>query len=287
MIANEDSMEITAMMDVEMREGDEESFEDVEIDVVDIVVDILSELVDTLVDSNDDIFESNYGDVEEEEVATYDNTEEEKSDSGDEYHPSSKKMTRKQMKKRVQKSAEQQETEVFLETEKEDEENFFDVSEKDLGFICVECGVECKDKSHLRNHILAHYYNRFTPYIPAGIPFACPDCGKTNRDRITLIRHYCWAHNKFELVTGLSEDELKPRGLPRAMGGGNRGTSQTTRSPAAQTSTRSSPSSRRTPTIRSSRVTITKVPEEQEQVFQIEGEAIEGEKSFKKNGQQI
>ena len=80
MIANEDSMEITAMMDVEMREGDEESFEDVEIDVVDIVVDILSELVDTLVDSNDDIFESNYGDVEEEEVATYDNTEEEKSD---------------------------------------------------------------------------------------------------------------------------------------------------------------------------------------------------------------
>ena len=279
MIANEDSMDIAEMMDVEMREGDEESFEDVEIDVVDIVVDILSELVDTLVDSNDDIFESNYGDVEEEEVATYDNTEEEKSDSGDEYHPSSKKMTRKQMKKRVQKSAEQQETEVFLETEKEDEENFFDVSEKDLGFICVECGVECKDKSHLRNHILAHYYNRFTPYIPAGIPFACPDCGKTNRDRITLIRHYCWAHSKFELVTGLSEDELKPRGLPRAMGGGNRGTSQTTRSPAAQASTRSSPSSRRTPTIRNSRVTITKVPEEQEQVFQIEGEAIEGEKS--------
>ena len=64
-------MEITAMMDVEMREGDEESFEDVEIDVVDIVVDILSELVDNLVDSNDDIFESNYGDVEEEEVARW------------------------------------------------------------------------------------------------------------------------------------------------------------------------------------------------------------------------
>ena len=301
----ENPVDITEMMDVEMRVGDEEELfeeEEVEIDVVDIVVDILSELVDSLDDSNDDIYgTTTYDDEEEEEVATYDNSEEEKTDpdSGDEYHPSAKKMTRKQMKKRVvQKSAKQPEIaeEVLAEIEKdvEEEESFFDESENDLGFICVECGVQCKDKQHLRNHILAHYYNRFTPYIPTTIPFACPDCGKANRDRITLIRHFCWAHNKFELVTGLSEDELRPRGVPKAMAGGSRGTSQSSgRAPAAhQRSSRSSPSrssrsspsrSRRTtPTTRNSRVSITRI---QEEVVQIEGEAIEGEillKSSKK-----
>ena len=127
---------------------------------------------------------------------------------------------------------------------------------------------------------MAHYYNRFTPYIPAGIPFTCPECGKENRDRITLIRHFCWAHNKFELVTGLSEDELKPRGVPKAMASGTRGTrasTSTSRPPQTSSTSRSSPtsSSRRTPTSRNSRVSITRVQEEE---VQIEGEAIEGEK---------
>ena len=82
--------------------------------------------------------------------------------------------------KRVQKSVKQQEgtMEVFGEVEKEDGESFFDASEEDLDFTCVECGVQCKDETHLRNHILAHYHNRFAPYIPAMIPFACPECGK-------------------------------------------------------------------------------------------------------------
>ena len=137
--------------------------------------------------------------------------------------------------------------------------------------------MQCKDKTHLRNHMVAHFYTRFDSYIPAGIPFACPECGKENRDRITLIRHFCWAHNKFELVTGLSEDELRPRGVPKAMASGTRGTrastSQTTS--RAPPSSRSSPSTRRrTPTTRNSRVSITRVHEE---VVQIEGEAIEGE----------
>ena len=155
-----------------------------------------------------------------------------------------------------------------------DEESFFDASENDLGFICVECGVQCKDKTHLRNHMVAHFYTRFDSYIPAGIPFACPECGKENRDRITLIRHFCWAHNKFQLVTGLSEDVLKPRGVPKAMASGTRGTKATTTS-RTPVSSRSSPTtSRRTPTTRNSRVSITRV---QEEVVQIEGEAIESE----------
>ena len=66
------------------------------------------------------------------------------------------------MKKRVlQKSAKQEQVDTVVveaaEVEK-DEESFFDASENDLGFICVECGVECKDKTHLRSHILAHYF---------------------------------------------------------------------------------------------------------------------------------
>ena len=104
---------------------------------------------------------------------------------------------------------------------------------------------------------------------------------KENRDRITLIRHFCWAR-KFELVTGLSEDELQPCGVFKAMAGGTSraGTSQssTKGAPPTQAGSRSSPStSRRTPTTSNSGVSITRV---QDEVVQIEGEAIEGEKSF-------
>ena len=73
-------------------------------------------------------------------------------------------------------------------TKEKDEGSFFDVSEKDLRFICVECGVECKNKSHLRNHILDHYYNRFTPYIPAGTSQTTWSPEKENEKKINRKR---------------------------------------------------------------------------------------------------
>ena len=67
-----------------------------------------------------------------------------------------------------------------------------------------------------------------------------------------MIRHFCWAR-KFELVTGLSENELLPYGVFKAMAGGTSraGTSQssTKGAPPTQSSSKYGPStSRQTPT---------------------------------------
>lgn len=96
-----------------------------------------------------------------------------------------------------------------------------------------------------------------------------------------MIRHYCWAYNKFELVTGLSEDELRPQRVSKAVASETMGTSaSTSTSRPPQTSSRSSPTtsrinptttSRRNPLARNSRVSITRVQEEE---VQIEGETI-------------
>ena len=90
------------------------------------------------------------------------------------------------------------------------------------GWVCVECGLECRDKTHLRNHVLAHFYNKFDPFIPQAKPFSCPECQAESRDRITLIRHFAWSHQKFEEVTGLGEQELRPRRLSKPLAGGSR-----------------------------------------------------------------
>ena len=109
---------------------------------------------------------------------------------------------------------------------------------------CPKCDQICKNNNNLKNHILSHYYHDFYRVTPDTKPYPCPTCGKENRDRITLIRHFYWAHNKFELVTGLSEDELRPRGVPEAMASGT----STSRSPGSSPTS----SSRRTPTTRDS-----------------------------------
>jgi hypothetical protein len=141
--------------------------------------------------------------------------------------PGSAKMTRRQMKRTYV----QEDTYELSDDEKEIKKPKLDDAKSTMkkpklvrdsvggggatGFVCVECGVECKDRSHLRNHLLAHFYNKFDPFLPADRPFACPECGHTNRDRITLIRHFAWTHHKLEEVTGLSEESLRPRAVGR------------------------------------------------------------------------
>ena len=70
------------------------------------------------------------------------------------------------------------------------------------------CGEVCKDNNHLKNHVLSHYYQDFYVYLPDKKPFECPHCKKPNRDRITLIRHYAFMHNKFSRVTGITIKEI-------------------------------------------------------------------------------
>jgi len=162
-----------------------------------------------------------------------------------------RKMTRRQLKRNAYNqddsgNDEEEEEEPAKKKMKEDviedTDNFFDVSEEDglSGFVCVKCNLECRDKSHLRNHILAHFYSSFEPLIPQEKPFACPECGNESRDRITLIRHLAWTHKKFEEVTGLAEAELKPRRVSQPVAAG--GTSSSSRTSTSSTRTSTTPS---------------------------------------------
>ena len=69
---------------------------------------------------------------------------------------------------------------------------------------CCKCGLVCKDLSHLKNHILSHYYSNVYAVLPSNKPFECPVCSKLNRDRITLTRHYAFTHNKLFEMTDLT-----------------------------------------------------------------------------------
>merc|ERR1719341_2795275 len=74
---------------------------------------------------------------------------------------------------------------------------------------CPKCNQICKDKYHLKNHLLSHYYHNFYRVTPDTKPFPCPTCGKNHRDRITLIRHFAFAHDMIFELTDITPEVLK------------------------------------------------------------------------------
>ena len=83
------------------------------------------------------------------------------------------------------------------------------------GPICPKCEIVCKDFGNLKNHLLSHFYPQFYELLPGSKPFPCPICEKENRDRITLLRHYAFAHNKAIEITGIDFSTLN-QGVRRA-----------------------------------------------------------------------
>ena len=77
---------------------------------------------------------------------------------------------------------------------------------------CPKCDQICKDIANLRNHILSHYYSDFYRVTPDTRPFPCPTCGKENRDRITMIRHFAFSHNMLFELTDVTPEMLNPSG---------------------------------------------------------------------------
>ncbi len=76
------------------------------------------------------------------------------------------------------------------------------------GLQCLKCDAMCKDLSHLKNHLLSHFYPEFYALLPSSKPFPCPICEKEFRDRISLLRHYAFAHDKAYEVTGIDFKSL-------------------------------------------------------------------------------
>ena len=67
---------------------------------------------------------------------------------------------------------------------------------------CIECGKGLANKSHVRYHVLSHYYHMFDGVLPVEYGTECPECFKSFRDRHTLIRHYAFVHQYVFEVTG-------------------------------------------------------------------------------------
>ena len=66
---------------------------------------------------------------------------------------------------------------------------------------CYNCGVECKSRSDLKNHVLSHFYPDFYSLLPASKPFTCPTCSLESRDRISLVRHFAFSHKVTCFIT--------------------------------------------------------------------------------------
>jgi len=76
------------------------------------------------------------------------------------------------------------------------------------GPTCPKCNQVCKDNANLKNHLLSHFYLQFYELLPSSKPYPCPVCEKPSRDRITLVRHYAFSHNKALEVTGIDFSQL-------------------------------------------------------------------------------
>ena len=80
--------------------------------------------------------------------------------------------------------------------------------ENDRGPVCFKCDQVCKDNYNLRNHILSHYYQVFYKVLPDSKPYPCPKCDRHSRDRITLVRHFAFAHKKLFEMTDVTQEHL-------------------------------------------------------------------------------
>ena len=53
----------------------------------------------------------------------------------------------------------------------------------DIGLVCFKCGVECKDKQHWRNHVLAHFYTKCDRPASASAGAAAVSTGRDQEDQ--------------------------------------------------------------------------------------------------------
>ena len=73
---------------------------------------------------------------------------------------------------------------------------------------CPKCDKKFKSNVSMQKHALSHFYQVFFDVLPDCHPFSCPICGKKNRERYTLVRHYALTHKKVFQMTDLVPEEL-------------------------------------------------------------------------------
>jgi len=61
---------------------------------------------------------------------------------------------------------------------------------------------------NFKNHVLSHFYKTFYPHLPSSKPFKCPMCQQVSRDKIDMIRHYAYGHQKIYDLTDVTPQDL-------------------------------------------------------------------------------
>ena len=87
-------------------------------------------------------------------------------------------------------------------------------------FKCVVCDRNFNNMELLKHHIVTHFSRELNKLVSHQKPFTCPECGKQSLNKANLVKHLCWVHRKFEELTGLSEEDIKPCQLYKLVSSG-------------------------------------------------------------------
>ena len=61
---------------------------------------------------------------------------------------------------------------------------------------CRFCDYTGEKAANIKNHTLNHFKDQLFPMLPSCVPFLCPECNNPHRDKISLLRHFAFSHNK-------------------------------------------------------------------------------------------
>jgi len=114
----------------------------------------------------------------------------------------------------IEKINEKQIKDEPIEMQTEEQIN---VMHSETNLKCPKCGKGFNNTRSLYAHVLTHYYQLFFKVLSNRKPYPCPICGKVNRDRITLVRHYAFTHRKIFELTDLTPEDLPGIGNRKAV----------------------------------------------------------------------
>ena len=82
-----------------------------------------------------------------------------------------------------------------LNEEQEQEQRLLEEAEdKDYVWQCAFCDESSKNRKNLTLHTVSHFNSQLLARLPTEAPYTCPTCQTTQRDQITLVRHYALGH---------------------------------------------------------------------------------------------
>lgn len=73
---------------------------------------------------------------------------------------------------------------------------------------CPRCPQVCRDNLALEIHVVSHYHDLIFQGVPDSAPFICPGCKKEHKDRMTLVRHWAFAHRTIYSLTDLTQEDM-------------------------------------------------------------------------------